>query len=257
MDNMQMGIYKIENLINHKLYIGQTTNFHKRWLGHKSSFNQGKVHNLLYDDMRKYGIENFEFTIIEQCSGDMLLERERYWIEYFNTYNSSYGYNMTPGGNSNGYKTRKLDINDVLNIIALLPYRTQTDIAKLYNVDQAVISSINYGKSYHMDKIKYPICDKGYYLDSIRREDNYCIDCGKEINYKAIRCVKCNSLLRRNKNFPTRDELKLMIRNMSFTQIGQYYGVSDKAIRKWCISMNLPSTKQEIKSFTDAQWERI
>ena len=38
-----------------------------------------------------------------------------------------------------------------------------------------------------------------------------------------------------------------MIRTMPFTVIGQQFGVSDNAIRKWCKKYNLPSTKEEIK----------
>lgn len=51
----------------------------------------------LYKAIRKYGIENFNFDIIEECSADELNEREKYWISYYNSYGEN-GYNLTPGG---------------------------------------------------------------------------------------------------------------------------------------------------------------
>ena len=56
---------------------------------------------------------------------------------------------------------------------------------------------------------------------------------------------------------PTREELKNLIRNESFLSIGKKYGVSDNAIRKWCIAENLPSKKTEIKMYTDEEWSKI
>ena len=55
----------------------------------------------------------------------------------------------------------------------------------------------------------------------------------------------------------TRDELKNLIRNTPFTKIGELYGVSDNAIRKWCEKYNLPKRSTEIKQITDIEWEKI
>jgi preprotein translocase subunit SecD len=48
--------------------------------------------------MRKYGISNFIFTILEFCNPDELADKEKKWIKKFNSNNSEYGYNSTPGG---------------------------------------------------------------------------------------------------------------------------------------------------------------
>lgn len=103
---MTKTIYKITNLINGKIYIGQTKDFHKRVLEHKSKeYNSEKSKNkLLYLAFDKYGLENFSFEIIED-NVENYNEREEYWIAYYHSYindkiyGNSKGYNMTPGGN--------------------------------------------------------------------------------------------------------------------------------------------------------------
>ena len=90
-----IGIYKIENIINHKKYIGQSVDIVKRWQYHKAIYKT-LDHSKLYASMRKYGLDNFSFEILEECTIDKLNEREIYWIDYYNTYKN--GYNSTPGG---------------------------------------------------------------------------------------------------------------------------------------------------------------
>lgn len=89
------GIYKITNTINNKVYIGQSSNIEARWKKHKSSNDDFTIHKA----MRKYGLQNFTFSVIEECSKDLLDSREIYWINYYNSLEE--GYNMIPGG-SNG-----------------------------------------------------------------------------------------------------------------------------------------------------------
>lgn len=85
----------------------------------------------------------------------------------------------------------------------------------------------------------------------------YCKKCGKEVSYKAEYCPHCAALMRRNVERPTREILKQEIRTLSFSAIGRKYGVSDNAIRKWCLSYSLPSKKGEIKFFSDEEWKKI
>lgn len=99
------GIYKIENLINAKKYIGQSICIEKRWKEHKFfgtselGLNYEESKRPLYCAIRKYGIENFSFERLELCKPEELDEREMYWIEYYNSFNN--GYNLTLGGQYN------------------------------------------------------------------------------------------------------------------------------------------------------------
>lgn len=97
-----IGIYKITNQINGKIYIGQSIDIQQRWKQHKQQVKGIRSNNKLYQAMREYGIENFLFEIIEQCefSQQELDERQRYWIKYYNSYEN--GYNSTRGGQIEG-----------------------------------------------------------------------------------------------------------------------------------------------------------
>lgn len=92
-----IGIYKITNLINNKIYIGQSVNIERRWQEHIYQNRNSAIHQAI----KKYGIENFIFEIIEECSQSQLDEREIFWIKYFNSYEN--GYNLTPGGKAHFY----------------------------------------------------------------------------------------------------------------------------------------------------------
>ena len=93
-------IYLITNLINNKKYIGQTKQGReeRRWQEHSIFYvNENRM---LYNAIRKYGSENFEFKVIDTDIPEELIdERERYYIKYYNTfYLNGQGYNMTEGG---------------------------------------------------------------------------------------------------------------------------------------------------------------
>lgn len=89
-----IGIYKIENKLTKEVYIGQSRNIKRRWLQHKNNYlARAKIRKYpLYRDMRRYGIDNFSFEIIEECNEFMLDERERYWIDYYKQ--KGYCYNI-------------------------------------------------------------------------------------------------------------------------------------------------------------------
>lgn len=73
------GIYCIENMITHEIYIGQSVNIERRWEEHRKSMKTKKYQ--LYSSMRAYGLHNFSFYILEACGKAQLNEREKYWIQ--------------------------------------------------------------------------------------------------------------------------------------------------------------------------------
>lgn len=86
---------------------------------------------------------------------------------------------------------------------------------------------------------------------------NYCVDCGQPITAGATRCRSCAGKQNITKKPITREELKELIYTLPFTTIGKRFGVTDNAIRKWCIQYDLPSKKREIKQYNKEEWEKI
>lgn len=78
-----IGIYKITSP-NKRIYIGQSNNIKNRW---KSYLKNSKVQVKLHRSFLKYGIENHIFEVVEECTIDLLNERERYWQDFYNVLN--------------------------------------------------------------------------------------------------------------------------------------------------------------------------
>lgn len=75
------GIYKITSPKN-RVYIGQSKDIERRFYLYSLMMCKGQTR--LYSSFLKYGVENHNFEIIEDCSIDLLNERERYWQDYYN-----------------------------------------------------------------------------------------------------------------------------------------------------------------------------
>lgn len=89
-------IYKVTNSANGKVYVGQTKNFKKRINTHKKDSlreNNQRGNSPMYYDMRKYGIDNFTFEIIEDVENSKADEREEYYISKFDCVEQ--GYNIS------------------------------------------------------------------------------------------------------------------------------------------------------------------
>lgn len=250
---MACGIYKITNLSNQNAYIGQGIDIHRRWRNEKSrafDSNSTEYNKTLSKAIRKYGIDNFSFEIIEECDVSQLDEKEQYYIKYYDTYYN--GYNDTLGGKGASNVCIKLSKEDIVQIYNLLQNSniSQKEIAKQFNVGQDIISTINHGKSRRLDGFIFPLRDN--------TNKTYCCDCGKLLSdHHSKRCNICEHIRQRRAIRPERSELKKMIRNMPFTKIGEKFGVTDNSIKKWCIAENLPSKKSEIKKYSDKEWELI
>ena len=81
------GIYKITCIKTGEIYIGKSTDVKSRWQQHcKSAFNCGTIaHSLLHTKMKQYGIEQFTFELVEQVPKEQLSEREKFYINFYQT----------------------------------------------------------------------------------------------------------------------------------------------------------------------------
>lgn len=307
------GIYKITNLINKKIYIGQSTDIYRRWNEHKSR-SQSLLNNdsncPLYVAMRKYGIKNFKFEIIEQIEYLKLNEREIYWIAYYNSYNN--GYNATLGGNSGkqydyskifalwnqGYLCKEIEqilhCSDQVITKALRLYeiteeevRSRSNISKsrpviaidiitkqslkVFKNEQAAYLYVTKNQFYKKNGAIYKAIHAknkyyGYYWDylsdnnapnqELTEEEFFQYQQSNFSNFSK-EIIEKLSISNRKVERCSREELKQLIREKSFIEIGKIYNVSDNAIRKWCDYYQLPRRKKDINIYTNDEWQTI
>lgn len=162
--NMKSGIYFFKNKINNKYYIGQSINIERRFNQHIHSNNDCYFHKAL----KKYGIDNFEFGILEYCGDNELNDKEKYYINLFKSNNSLYGYNLTDGGG-------------------------QCKHIYLYN------DSIEKYKYYDLNKKQFGLIDKKEIIEKYKLDDEKINKCyyytNKILNYKNLDKILDNNYL--------------------------------------------------------------
>ena len=131
-------IYKITNTINNRVYIGQTVkSLQKRFTQHKNNSSKEYFSQIvLYKAFNKYGIENFVFEGIEEVPNELLDEREKYWIEYYNSYLE--GYNSTIGGRL--VQLYNWDIDEIIELYH--KEKSARKVAKIIGCDHSTIDNI-------------------------------------------------------------------------------------------------------------------
>ena len=131
-------IYKITNTLNGKVYIGQTIKtIQKRFTQHKNNSNKEHFSQIvLYKAFNKYGIENFTCEEVEEVPNEELDEREKYWIEYYNSYFD--GYNSTLGGRTT--QLYNWDVDDIIE--KYLSLKSARAVAKEIGCDHSIIDRI-------------------------------------------------------------------------------------------------------------------
>lgn len=92
---MGCGIYKIENTIDKKIYIGSSINLKNRKYKHFWLLKKNIHDNIhLQNSYNKFGESNLQFSIIEECDEFSLIDKENYYIKKYNSNNQEFGYNM-------------------------------------------------------------------------------------------------------------------------------------------------------------------
>lgn len=275
-------IYKIINDINNKVYIGQTKGtIENRFKSHCYAVKHRNFS--LYLAMKKYGVEHFFIQEVEKCNEEDLNDREKFWIQYYDSYNN--GYNASLGG----------DCSNIAKTVSIKMFSNEGELIECFNSikecaiflleqerrnfgEQEIksylqsISLVARGKrkrfhNFFFTREDGP--DKQFYLQPLSQEKeiknntkrkytyrdiSYCKICNKIITYGHMYCLQCSGLIQRKVEHPTRKELKNMIRTMPFTDIGNKFNVSSQAIIKWCKKENLPYRKKDIKNYSDEEW---
>ena len=158
---MNIYIYKYTNKVTGNSYIGKTNNIERRKREHKSNAynsNSSFYTSMWCKKIREYGYENFDFEVLETANAQNWQEREKYWIEYYNTFNGK-GYNSNEGGEGDGIRYKKLtdeQANEVRELL-LNGNEIQSIIASNYNISNTLLSNINQGLKYVDESLPYPL----------------------------------------------------------------------------------------------------
>lgn len=153
---------------------GQTNNLQKRFNGHKSDSYNENSHSYnypLHKAIRKYGIENFTFEVLESgLTQEQANKQEQYWIETKKTHISQGGYNITQGGDSHtGQKLTWEQLKEKGKIFSgeeiedlqtrLLNGEKYDDIINFYTprLTRSFLSNLNQGINYRNPNLKYPL----------------------------------------------------------------------------------------------------
>lgn len=135
-----IGIYRITNRMNNKHYIGQSVNIQRRLTEHCRRQEQ-------YVDkvIKKYGMDSFDFVVIEECLPEELNQREDYWIKQYNSiipngYNLGYSYGCARGEYNGGSKLTNEEVVFLRQIYAEHAYTSTTEIWTKFFKDKISLS---------------------------------------------------------------------------------------------------------------------
>lgn len=193
------GVYKIENLINSKIYIGSTTqSFLIRFRQHYTDLKRGchKNDHLQYA-WNKYKECNFEFTILESCNKDICFLREQHYLDFLNPMDPIIGYNINPNSTGTPNLSKETIIKRSITFSntmkeAMIYYRKvkSTEI----DIDQVPIKYLKIVN----DKLIRPVWNKGLTKEDISYD--YLLNIKKSVTTKVLESRKISANNRRNKS---------------------------------------------------------
>ena len=182
-----MIIYKAVNLINNKIYIGQTINsleYRKNQHFRDSVSENRRKTNYFHNAIYKYGKDNFVFEVIDSADNEKELnEKEQYWIAHYKSNIKDYGYNLDSGGKSGGRKSEAT--KEKIGLSTLEKWANP-------QIAEKMLSGLRKGTEVVKEKAKdnfvtfvCPVCNKSYKMK--QWEANYrktcSLKCAAQINY--------------------------------------------------------------------------
>jgi group I intron endonuclease len=198
-----MIIYKITNLINNKIYIGQDKNNNPKYMGSG---------NLIKKAMKKYGKQNFIKEVISECKTvEELNEKEKYYIDLYESRNQKIGYNISIGGES--------------GMLGLKHTEETKEKMRLNNIGS---NNPMYGKKLSIESIKMSI--------KTRNENGFTYNCNNNPNFKfEIKKEELSNLY--------------LEKILPISNIAQFYGCSYHLILKKIKEFNLKRENTRKKYF--------
>lgn len=164
-----IGIYKIENIVTKKCYIGQSKDIYHRWTKHKTALRSNTHCNRhLQSSWNKYGENSFDFSILKLCKQEELDYFEKLFIKKYNTIEN--GYNLDAGGNGvQGFKHTKEQLEKMIKIqnpFPILQFDFQFNLIKEYLSISQASKENKYTKDCILGCCEHTRKDKLFYKDS-------------------------------------------------------------------------------------------
>lgn len=152
-----IGIYKITSPTG-KIYIGQSINIKYRFSCYR--YYKCKKQPKLYNSLKKHTWQKHKFEILEECDNDedLLNEREKHYVDLFQTFNTNNGLNVRDGGGKNAKMSN--ETKEKIRKIRLGTKHTPETLAKLKNVNNGRIYPKG-GKASEETKAKMSLAQKG------------------------------------------------------------------------------------------------
>jgi group I intron endonuclease len=260
-------IYCATNTTNGKKYIGQTKNFERRRVEHiaNSKSTDRKRLFIFSKAIAKYGPNNFEWNILEECSSvEQADEREIFYISSFKTLQPN-GYNLIPGGNNSDnmramanlspkgprHDLRKVERPSKEELTQLVWSMTKHEVGKLFGVSGSTIGA--WCKEYEIEgpsskhwmhtMIMQKTCEVCKTIfdapggASIRQK--YCSRSCKRIKDGKTKRAKTGAKERVKIQRPSADKLHELVWSMTSREVGKIFGVSRETIYDWCRSYGI------------------
>jgi group I intron endonuclease len=181
-----IGIYKITNKKNNKIYIGQSVNIERRLQEHKQK------RNVTIDDyINVLGSENFDFEVVEECKIEDLDKKEKFYISLYDSQNN--GYNIQEGGfnSSKGSNNGRALLTEEDVVTIRKAYSNHENPIDVYNslkhtgISKSSFQAVWQGRSWSdiMPEV-YTLENKNFYIKQMSKKYNSMFSKEEVIKYR-------------------------------------------------------------------------